>query len=260
MDTPTTNDIFSPANAGRKFIPTFKEWELICAKHFDNLVSSLSHSHRCTEAVARACVLDAYEKILGLSESYLKNPLQPLTVNGWFLFVRQQAEWMLSHRREKDGRWLSPSKTIGELLREIGEIRNDAGLTPHQREETLRNRRRLLRYLVEGEAEEERNVQAVDAIDGDLCSKRFRQLFEAVCDRHKVSDKLREAFRRTVIDEESTTEVVLAVWGATDDEKEIEKRQGNLYRIKNRILGYLVEFAEEWKRNGGDLSSFLEAA
>lgn len=259
MKTTTANDIFAPSNAERKFIPTPDEWGVIYDKQFNRLVGWLKR--KGGEDAARDSVQSAFEKIIGLSECRLEKPLQPLTAKGWVLFVRQQAEWILGHEREKDYRWRSPSKTIDELANELETIRSDTELTPRQREAAYKSRRRLLGYVVGLEEDEARTFPPVDSIlDGDLCSKCFRRLFEEVCRRHRVSDKVREAFRRAVIDEMPPTEVVLAVWGATDSQDEIDARKGNLSRIKNRIIGYLVEFAEEWKRNGGSLSSFLDAA
>lgn len=258
MKNTATNDISTRPNSPRKYIPTIEEWTTIYKKHFDRLVGWLAR--KCDKELARDCVQVAFQKIIGLSECRLENPLQPLTSAGWVLFVHQQAEWVLGHELEKAYRWRSPAKSVDELAKELEAIRADTGLTPRQRELACKNRRRLLGYIIDLEGDEERSAHAVDALDGNLCSRRFRQLFEAVCDRHRVSDKVREAFRRAVIDGMPSTEVVLAVWGATDSKDEIDARKGNLFRIKNRIIGYLVEFAEEWKRNGGSLSSFLEAA
>lgn len=258
MKTTATNDIFSPANAGRKFVPTPEEWKLIYARHFARIVDWLKC--KCGEDDAKDCVQSAYQKILGLSRSRLEKPLQPLTVSGWALFVHQQAEWILGHERAKNSQWVSAAETTADLAKEIEGIQNDTELTSRQRADVLRSRRRLLRYLVGLEDAEERSVSPVDSIDGNICAQRFRSLFEAVCNKHRVSAKVREAFLRVVIGEESSTAVVLAVWGYTDDEGEIETRKGNLYRIKNRIIGYLLSFAKEWKRNGGSYNSFLEAA
>ena len=170
------------------FIPDADDWARFYRKWFGKIAWLLRR--QASKETVEDGVEEAFLKLQGLSsERHLEQALQPLTEKAWFRYILQQAEWIISHERDRNSRWDTDARTIDEVNTKIRAIGEDRQLTPLQRESALRNHRQLLGCLVELEESEESVRLPCDRLDGDLMARKLQALMDEMRARHGISAK-----------------------------------------------------------------------
>ena len=236
-----TNTQTRAANDSIAYIPTLGEWDALLRKHGSRIVRSLWRSGNrqdCEDAVQSAVI-----KIAGLDPAHrLEEALEPKTEAQWVGFVQMHARSFLSHRTAREAKWAWVGNTHKELRDAYSATLADRTLGERPRAERLRNIKRQAQYLVS--REEVRNLDAkspIELLGEKIRRMAVREMVDLVCDECGVSDRDRDVFVRTVLDEEDAQCVA-------DDL--LKGNRGHLYIIVCRVKDKLVRYGRAAFKRG----------
>ena len=214
------------------YIPTLGEWGALLRKHGPKIVNSLWRSGNrqdCEDAVQSAVI-----KIAGLDPDHrLEEELEPKTEAQWVGFVQMHARSFLSHRNEREAKWVWAGNTHKELRDAYSATLADRTLGERPRAERLRNIRRQTQYLVAREEVRNQDAQSpIERLSEKIRRQAVREMVDLVCGEYGVSDRDRDVFVRAVLDGEDAQHVA-------DDL--LKGNRSHLYIIVCRVKEKLVK-------------------
>lgn len=242
---------------GEKFVPTQDQWLTLMGAWHKEICGVLWSTG--PKAMVEDAVSEAFLKVSGLSDRYkLEKPIQkPISLKALRNFVIKQAKWMMGHERERAHRWQTCFGSSEELAR--NNANRKCGLEAFD-DDTETHDRKLEEVVVDFEGREAELPVPGDNYDEAHLTDRVRRLVEDYCVSHKVNPRAAKAYVKYALDEEDIRDVVADVWGAVSDEAELARRIGYVYVRCHRITNGLLQWARQFKKDGGTYVTFLNVA